>query len=112
MNRIDSGYEEDEFSVIWDKIHGSIEVPHLCRAIINTVQFDRYKLGSSLLSIINIICFTLLTQTPWPETKWEHLSRLPGSQAHQVGAQRGRDVPGGGDDGPPHGEVAGLCFSG
>ena len=48
MNRIDSGYEEEEFSVIGDKIHGSIEVPHLCRAIINTVQFDRYKLGGSI----------------------------------------------------------------
>ena len=41
MERIDSGYEEEEFSVIWDKIHGAIEVPQLCRAIINTVQFDR-----------------------------------------------------------------------
>ena len=41
MSRIDSGFEEEEFSVIWDKIHGSIEVPQLCRTIINTVQFDR-----------------------------------------------------------------------
>ena len=66
-----------------------------------------------LYSQFNLLHFTLnLTQTPRPETKWEHPPRLPRSQAHQVGTQCGRDVPGGGDDGPSHGEVAGLCFSG